>query len=365
MKIKVFDKFIFMQVLKATVVCLLLFVIVWVAPEILLRLVKQVLQHETTILGALNSLMWEMPKVLGKALPVGILLGAIFTFDKLSKDSELTILRGIGLSFWRIIAPVCIIGAFLSVMCYYITDKFIPISTFKLKENDGWNTTFVYIKKDAQKRPEQGVIVSNYTHFGIKDVTVVNFSIDHYDDAVTFDSILFAPYAIKKDTEWILPAAKRYKIDKGGIYEDVESVNNVTILEGDEARRAFDLMSYSTRRERSYTNAELGRYLKLLKEEDFSDEYRYTLNKYFQRFLHPIVCLLFAILGCLLGFSPPRSQRLVGFTVAIGFVFLYYITLPFFDLMAEKGVIPPFITASFPMIAFLISIFVIKKIKDL
>ena len=56
----------------------------------------------------LKYLIYELPKVLGKALPVGILLGSLFTFDKLSKDSELSILRGIGLSFSRIMVPVLV-----------------------------------------------------------------------------------------------------------------------------------------------------------------------------------------------------------------------------------------------------------------
>jgi lipopolysaccharide export LptBFGC system permease protein LptF len=89
------------------------------------------------------------------------------------------------------------------------------------------------------------------------------------------------------------------------------------------------------------------------------------LNKYYQRFLHPFVCVLLAILGCLLGFSKPREQRLIGFTIAIGCIFLYYITLPFFDLLAEKGVLLPFITASFPPFAFLCAIIMFYRSKDL
>lgn len=70
-------------------------------------------------------------------------------------------------------------------------------------------------------------------------------------------------------------------------------------------------------------------------------------------------------MGTLLGFSKPREQRLVGFTIAIGSIFLYYITLPFFDLLAEKGVLPPLVTALFPPVAFLIAIIMFYRSKDL
>ena len=70
-------------------------------------------------------------------------------------------------------------------------------------------------------------------------------------------------------------------------------------------------------------------------------------------------------MGCLLGFSKPREQRLIGFTIAIGCIFIYYITLPFFDLLAEKGVLPPLICAAFPPVAFLCAIIAFYKTKDL
>ena len=124
-------------------------------------------------------------------------------------------------------------------------------------------------------------------------------------------------------------------------------------------------MVNSTKRDRDINNKDLKHYIKLLKRENLDEEYRLMSNKYYQRFFHPFVCILLAILGCLLGFSKPREQRLIGFTIAIGCIFLYYITLPFFDLLAEKGVMAPILTASFPPLAFLGAIIMFYKSKDL
>ena len=95
------------------------------------------------------------------------------------------------------------------------------------------------------------------------------------------------------------------------------------------------------------------------------EPYRLLLNKYYQRYFNSFVCVLLAVLGCLLGFSRPREQRLIGFTIAIGAIFGYYITLPFFDLLAEKGVLYPIVAASLPLWAFLIACFAFYKSKDL
>ncbi len=364
-KISIFDKYIFKQIFLSTAVCLLLFVIVWIAPETLVRIIKKIFTLHITVYQAWVLLSYELPKVLGKALPVGILLGTIFTFDKLSKDSELSILRGIGLSFTRIMLPAVFLGVILSFICFFVSDKMIPYASKAEGENKNFSTHFVYVEKDKDNLLKRGIIVSKFTPNSLKNIIVIDFSKRKYDDAVTFENIYFADWAKVLDSSWELNGVKKYEITSGGIYNDVENISKMKILEGQDAKKVYSLMANSTKKDRTFTNSEMRNYIKVLKEQEFLDEFRFMLSKYYQRFLHPLTCILFAIIGCLLGFSPPRSQRLVGFTVAVGMVFAYYITLPFFDLLAQKGVLPPFLAASVPIIAFVISIFCIKKYKDL
>ena len=364
-KISIFDKYIFKQVFLATVVCLLLFIIVWIAPETLVKIIKQLFNHSATLAQAGQMLLWQLPKVLGKAFPVGILLGSIFTFDKLSKDSELSILRGIGLSFNRIMVPVILLGVVLSFMCFYVGDKMIPAASKAEGDGDEFRSHFVYVQKDDDGSLKRSVIVTNFTPNSLKDIYVVDFSKKQYDDAATFETISSAKWASVYKDKWVLHDVSKSTIDENGIYNDVKEAEDMEILNGEDAGKIYELMVSSVKRDRTFTNAELKHYMKLLKEQEHTDEHRFMLSKYYQRFLHPLTCVLFAIIGCMLGFSPPRSQRLVGFTIAVGIVFAYYITLPFFDLLAQKGVLPPFIAAVFPIALFIASIFAIKKYKDL
>ena len=365
-KITLLDKFVLSQVFGATLVCLILFIIVWIAPETLFKIIKKILRDEYTVMMGIQRLIFEIPKVLAKAIPVGILLGSIFTFDRLSKNSELSILRGIGLSFNRIMAPVIVLGLILSFFCYLVNDKLVPSASAKLGESKGGGSHFVYIVENKDKTPKQNIIVSNFSPTEIFNITVMNFSHEKYTDATMFKSIIFAPIAHKTDNAWVLEDALIYEINDDGIYKKVSKQKEYPILtEKNQAQEVFDLMLNNTRKERVFTNHQIKSYTKLLKRANFSDEYRYFKAKLYQRYLHPLTCILFAIIGCMLGFAPPRSQRLVGFTIAVGMIFAYYITLPFFDLLAQKAILPPFIAASFPIILFIISIFIIKKAKDL
>lgn len=368
----VYDRYIFTQVLVTTIVAILLFTIVWIAPEMLLNTIKKILAHEYTVKTGVLVLIYELPKILGKAFPVGLLLGSLFTFDKLSKDSELTIFRAVGMSFHRILAPVLVLSFIVTYLCFVTYDKLIPYSCQKLQDIKGGSTLtqYIYTKKDENNYPEQAVVVSRFFQDLMSDVIVMNFSKQIFNDLHGLENILVAKTGYKGhnsegNPSWVLKDVTSYDINDEGIFKRITHKDRVDILNGDDADDAYTIMINSTKRDRDIDNKNLHHYVKLLKKANLDEDYRLMANKYYQRFFHPFVCVLLAVMGCLLGFSKPREQRLIGFTIAIGCIFVYYITLPFFDLLAEKGVLHPLITAAFPPVAFLIAIIMFYKTRDL
>ena len=370
--ITVYDRYIFTQVLVTTIVAILLFTIVWIAPEMLLSVIKKVLAHDITAKTGAMILLYELPKILGKAFPVGLLLGSLFTFDKLSKDSELTIFRAVGMSFSRILAPLLVLSLIITGLCFVTYDKLIPLSCQKLQEIKGDRslTQYIYTQKDEKNNPKQAVVVSKYLRGNMTDVIVMDFADEIFNDLHGLENVMVAAHGKMSKTKdgkpcWKLDDVSSYSINEDGIFNIVKKIKTVDVLVGEASENAYSIMINSTKRDREINNKDLKKYIDLLKKEKLDEDYRLLLNKYYQRFFHPFICVLLAVLGCLLGFSKPREQRLVGFTIAIACIFAYYITLPFFDLLAEKGVLAPLICASFPPLAFLGAIFVFYKSKDL
>lgn len=75
MSIKIFDKYLFRQVFAATLVCIFLFVVIWIAPETLLKVIKYTLQGSITPQEAIQLLIYEVPKLLSKRCPWGCFWG--------------------------------------------------------------------------------------------------------------------------------------------------------------------------------------------------------------------------------------------------------------------------------------------------
>ena len=366
-KISIYDKYILKQVAGATIGAVLLFTIVWIAPEILLNTVRDALDGKYDFNTALVLLLCELPKILDKAIPVGLLLGTLFTFDKLSKDSEMTIFRAIGMSFQRIVAPVVVFALLFASICFVLENRGTPYAESRLRaiRGDVIHAQYIYTQKDKSGHPLLAIVISRAIGRNMENVTVLDFSNKIYQDVHQLTNIYVAQKGYADDDAWHLQDVSTYQISNDGIYVKIAHKDKLDILDKESAQNAFILMNYSALKERDISNPRLRKYLKLLKHEKLDEEYNYMLNKYLQRFLSPLVGVLLAILGCLLGFSKPREQRVVGFTIGIGCVFVYYITLPFFDLLAEKGILSPYLTAIIPAAAFMFAIYIFYKLKDL
>ena len=225
---------------------------------------------------------------------------------------------------------------------------------------------YIYTQKDKKTgHPLVAVVVSKATGKDLSGILVLDFASNVYQDVHQLSNIYSAKKGHVENNKWVLEDIQNYKISSDGIYFKINHLDKLNILNGFDAMNAYTLMNYSTMKERDISTKNLKKYIKLLKKEYLSEEYGYMYNKLLQRYLHPLVCVLLAILGCLLGFSKPREQKFLGFIIGIGCVFLYYITLPFFDMLAEKEILSPYLTAIFPVIAFSVAIYAFYKIKDL
>lgn len=367
MKLKLLDRYIFSQVFLACFGCIFIFMIVWIMPEILLKTVQRTISGYYTVEMAVSILVYELPKVLNIALPVGMLLGTLLTFDKLSKDFEITVMRGSGFPFFRIIASVIVLSVFAMGFTFIVTSKFLPYSACKLRDIKGENrvSQFVFPIKNTDDSMKKILIISNFDNNNIRDVIVLNFYGQNQKGSSLLSSILVSDFVKYNHNDWTLNFAKKYKISEEGIFKEIGEVRNFNVLSGDSAKNAYKLMKYSVFRDRELTNPQISEYVKLLKKERMDDEYRFMLNKYIQRFTHSFMCVLFAILGCLLGFSKPREQKFIGMLIAVGIIFAYYITIPFFDLLAEKAILSPWVTSMVAPVVAVALIISLKKMKDL
>lgn len=364
---KILDKYLFSQVMAATLMGVLLFLILWISPEILFKIIRRFIYGEISFELALKLFFLEIPEILTKAIPVGLMLGGLFTFDRLSKDSELTIMRMSGVSTLRLIAPIFYLSLIGVVLCFVVYKHMIPYSATEIKmlKNDFFQRHFVYIDREKDKRPKQILIVGGFTGDHLYDMKLLKFSDRINADTPLMKSILTSQTAEIKDDHWELINGIKYEIAPNGVYKTTKKFDKFEFFDKETTKKAQELLIYSTKRPREMTDKELLDYIGLLKIMDMNEERRFALSKYHQRFSHSFGCILLGVCGVLLGINRPREKRLIGFTLAAALIFSYYIFIPFLDMLAQLGNIPPALAAWTPNLIILTAIIGLVRYKNI
>lgn len=90
--------------------------------------------HSATVFLEFTAL--SLPKVIGMVLPMAAFAAAVYVTNRLSGDSELTVMQATGYSPWRLARPVFVFGLLVAVMMNILTHVLIPSSLEQLKERE-------------------------------------------------------------------------------------------------------------------------------------------------------------------------------------------------------------------------------------
>src|SRR6202158_898138 len=71
---------------------------------------------------AFTILALHLPEIIVVTIPIGVLLGTLLVFNRLSGDSEIIALRPSGISFYRIMVAPLIFGVLTSLVSFAINE---------------------------------------------------------------------------------------------------------------------------------------------------------------------------------------------------------------------------------------------------
>ena len=109
-----------------------------------------------------------LPGVIGVVLPIAAFAGAVYVTNRLSTESELTVMQATGYSPWRLARPVIYYGIAIALMSSLLAHLLIPISLSQLemrKAEVAQNVTAKLLTEGEFLLPAPGVT------FYIRDIT--------------------------------------------------------------------------------------------------------------------------------------------------------------------------------------------------
>nr|WP_309503489.1 LPS export ABC transporter permease LptF [uncultured Roseovarius sp.] len=109
-----------------------------------------------------------LPGVIGVVLPIAAFAGAVYVTNRLSTESELTVMQATGYSPWRMARPVLFYGIIIALMMSLLAHFLIPASLHQLemrKAEVSRNVTAKFLTEGEFLHPASGVT------FYIREIT--------------------------------------------------------------------------------------------------------------------------------------------------------------------------------------------------
>src|SRR5271163_4426633 len=99
---------------------------VWFGADQLKTIFNLIMKSGVPINMAFMILGLHLPEIIVMTIPIGVLLGTLLVFNRLSGDSEIIALRTSGISFYRIMVAPLVFGILTSLVSFAINEFIVP-----------------------------------------------------------------------------------------------------------------------------------------------------------------------------------------------------------------------------------------------
>lgn len=355
----ILDKYILRQLLEVFLMGVIIFTSIIFASETFTQLIKQITLYGIPFNIAFMMIILNLPQVFVFTIPISTLFATVMSINRLSLNSEITVLKACGISVSRIAKPIFIFAIVMTIVSFSINEFIVPQTTriskalaiyslqkkhvpegrinFTLKEanSDGVLKRLIYVEKCQNK-------------------TLNNISVIDLSDADTVQ-VIQARIGRTGSLGWIFDGGVVYTISKTGKIFNTSLFDNSTINFGIE--NADNLITESAA---EYNYFKLLKYIqKNKKNKDFIEglktEYQINLH---DKVALPFTTLALTLVGIPLAITPPRVRYNRGFLFSVIIIFVYYLVRAFSLNLGETHAVTPFFAAWLPVI----SIFIIGAI---
>ena len=348
-RVTILDKYILRQVIEVFLMGVLVFTSIIFASDTFITLIKQISVFGIPFHIALLMIVLNLPSVVVMTIPMGVLLSTVMTLNKLSLDSEITVMRACGVGINRIAKPIFMFSIVMCIFSFIINETIVPVATKYSKDLALWSLSqknvpdgkenFVFKELDSNGMLRRLFYVGSCEDKILYNITVLDVSKDG------------TIQVLQADTGKTTTAG--WDFQKGAVYTigDKGSVLNTTLFDTSNVVFGLDLTKQLNKNLAKEMNfSKLLKYIAkgLSKFED--NERNAIVIELFDKLALPITTIVLVLVGVPLAITPPRVRYNRGFLFSIFIIFAYYLIRALSISFGEAGAIHPFMAAWLPNI---------------
>ncbi|OGS24467.1 MAG: hypothetical protein A2297_07015 [Elusimicrobia bacterium RIFOXYB2_FULL_48_7] len=363
-KNNILKKYVLMEFLESFFFGLAFFCVLFLISEFFFRM-TDFISHKAPFLFILKYLAALFPLWIKDSLPVAVMVGVVFSLNRLSRDNEITAIKSCGINLHKIFMPVFYTGVLLVLFGILLNNELVPrgysktiaMREYELYRNPGedpniQHRAIVYHSQDGRNFSIEA--------FNPKTGVIYNVTIDKFSSRYSLIEQLKAKQMNYTSGKWVLKSVIERKYAQEGrelisetkLYEKVLSIPE---LPGDfiPAKKDIELL----------TTGELKEEITRLKNA--SQPTIKQVVAYHLRFSYPFSSLVVMLLGIplALGLNGKYAKfRGAGYIMVISF--FYWTLLSLGRVLGETKLLPPVLGAWLCNIVFLvIGVFLFWKIS--
>ncbi len=350
--ISLLDEYIVKQIAEVFVLGVIIFTSIIFASETFTQLIKQITLYGIPFNIAAMMIVLNLPQVFVMTIPISTLFATVMTINKLSLNSEITVLRACGIGISRIARPVFVFAIVMTLVSFMINEFVVPamstqsrhlaIYSLQQKHVPEGRKNFTLNETDSDGVLKRLFYVQSCEDKILNNITVLDLS--------KKDTVQLIQAKLGKTSEdgWIFDGGVIYTLSSTG------KIFNTTLFENSVINFGIEDMDNMVKEEANQFNFfKLMKYIKEnSKNPDFIDKLKiqYKVQLY-DKLALPVTTFALALVGIPLAITPPRVRYNRGFIFSVMIIFIYYVVRAFSINLGEASKISPFLAAWLPVIS--------------
>jgi lipopolysaccharide export system permease protein len=305
---------------------------------------------------AAQIFLLKLPEFIVLAFPMSTLLATMMTYSRLSSDSELIALQGVGVSVRRIIAPAVVLSLLVTGLTFLFNELITPAANYRaaitleqalnsdrppFQERNIFYQEFQPASDDPEAQElKRQFYARRFDGTTMHGLTILDFSQEGLNQVVSAES---ATWDFSKNT-WNFYNGTIYVVAPDGSFRHIVTFQTQQLKL---PRTPLDLAS-RTKNDTEMNIAEASRQLELIRRGGDQKLIRRWQIRIQQKYALPFVCVVFGLVGSSIGVLPQRTSRATSFGISVVIIFGYYLLSFVTNAMGEVGMLSPFMAAWLP-----------------
>ena len=336
--IKKIDLYIIRKFLISLLMTSLAFLSIFFVVDIVENL-RRVLDSSAPLGTAAIYSILNLPFLFNISMPVAVLLAAVLTFTSLVKYNELAPIKSAGVSLYRLLVPLIILGFLITAFSFYFGETIVIDSNRKRFEiarkyslRGAKRQALRKFNLNFQEGPARNISIGVYKFNDLKGERV---NIQYFNNESLIKRIDASQMKWDEMRElWIFSDVIIRKFTK-----DKEIVLKVAQLDTIKLRLTPDALKKENRKPEEMSYWELGEFIKNL-EANGIEARNWKVNHIFKISL-AFSNLIVILIGVPIASAKRRGGAAFGIGVALLIAFFYYGFIKFGQTLAKQGVLDP------------------------